>query len=269
MLKRLFVSLIISLALVGNSGLTPALTAKDGPQPTEAEVRDAHEIAVQFTLQFAEMKDLAPVVKDLYFENFVERYVQSRAKNPDLNSAPHAYFLPGLEYNSRLLREGSPAAWQRFYIAANNFLLFGFVSGLKKGDDAKEIKPSDLYPATVIELLARDPNLKNMIERKGRSNPISTVEELRRATVTLEQAGAILRQESGSKSLLKVERNELAGLMKQDDFFKAQLEVADPELFQFPKGTRMIIIKTPLGLQLMMARDGTKLKIFWTEIITD
>ena len=248
--------------------MAQSLTVKDGSQPTESEARDAHEIAVQFTLQFAEMKDLAPVVKDLYFENFVERYVQSRAKNPDLNSAPHAYFLPGLEYNSRLLREGSPAEWQRFYIAANNFLLFGFVRGMKKGDDAKEIKPGDLYPTSVIELLARDPNLKNMIERKGRSTPISTAEELRRATVTLEQAGAILRQESGIKSLLKVDRGELAALMKQDDFFKAQI-VADGDLFQFPKGTRIILIKTPLGLQLLMTRDGDKLKIFWTEIITD
>jgi hypothetical protein len=268
MLKHLFASLVILLSIAGNSGLATGLTGRDGLQETESEAQQAQETAVEFTLRFAESKDLAPIVKDLYFDDFVKRYLESRARDPVLSTTPHAYFLPGLDYNSRLLTEAGPADWQRFYIAANNFLLFGFVSAMKKGSESAEIKPGDMYPASVISLLARNPNLENMIEKKGRSRPIGTVEEFRGATLTLEEAGGILRQEFGTGSLMKVDRSQLAALMKQDDFFKPQVNVLDGDLFQFPKGTRMIVIKTPLGLQLMLAREGPRLKIFWTEIIT-
>src|SRR2546429_8900242 len=107
-----------------------------------------------------------------------------------------------------------------------------------------------MYPSSVIKLLDKNPNVANMILRKGPSTPVSTVEEMRDVTVILEQADAIMREKFGSKSLLKVDSKELLEVIK-DDFFKPQLEVVDEEVFGFPKGTRILIMKTPLGLQLM------------------
>lgn len=57
--------------------------------------------------------------------------------------------------------------------------------------------------------------------------------------------------------------------MREDKFFKPEVAVADEEYFGFPKGTRIIMVKTLLGLRLMLARDNNRLKIFWTEIIAD
>ena len=46
---------------------------------------------------------------------------------------------------------------------------------------------------------------------------------------------------------------------------KRNLEVLNESLFTFPKNSRILFIKTPIGLQLMVARDGERLKVFWTK----
>src|ERR1700686_3149303 len=136
-------SLIIAFCVVSYSASALAAIGIAETQATESETQEAQEIAVQFTLRFAEAKDFTPIVKELYLDDFIERYIKSRAKNPDFNADSHLLFVPGLEENSGFLRGSSPADWQRFYIVANNFLLFGFVSGLKKvSDDARDIKPT-------------------------------------------------------------------------------------------------------------------------------
>lgn len=263
-------ALMVMLCAVGSLGSSFAAGGNCTQQVTEAETREAQEIAVQFTVRFAQTKDLALVVKELYFEDFVQRYLKSRARNPDFNAAPHVYFAPGLNYNSRLLTTSSAADWQRLYLATNNFLLFGFVRAMGKvSEDAHDVKPGDMYPASVIRLLAKNRNLENMIVKKGSQRPLSTVEEMRDTAATLEQANAILRQEFGSKPLLKVSRDELAKMIKQDKFFNPQLEVLDEGYFEFSRGTPLLFINTPLGFRLMLAREGNKLKIFWTEIIAD
>jgi hypothetical protein len=269
-MRFLSAALMIVLVVVGNLSSASAAAVRQRQQVTEAEIREAQEILVDFTLRFAETKDLAPVAKELYFDDFMARYVKSRASNPDFNPAIDVYFAPGLVYDSRLLTTATVADWQRLYLAVNNFLLFGFIRGMKKAPkDADDVKAGDLYPSSVFRLLAKNRNLENMIVRKGAQPPLSTPEEMRDAAATLEQANAILRQESGSKPLLKVNREELAKMLGPDDFFKPQLEVFDETYFEFPKGTRLLFINTPLGLRLMLARDGNKLKIFWTEIIAD
>lgn len=268
MLKYVGAILILALFSISSFASTLAVAKTDKPQVMDIEVQEAQEIAIQFTLRFAQSKDIAPIVKDLYFSDFIERYIKSRAKNPDFNSAPQLYFVPGLNYNSRLLTDARSEEWQRFYTTANNFLIFGFISGIKNYSDNADIKVTDIYPPKVIKLLDKNPNLANMIVKKGRSKAISTVVEMRDATATLEQAVTIMREKQG-KSPLKIDSQELVKLIKDDNFFKPHLEVIDEEFFDLPKGTRVLFIKTPLGLQLMLARDRNKLKIFWTEIIAD
>jgi hypothetical protein len=268
-MRFLSAALIVVVCAVGNFGLPSAATGSWGQQVTEAETRESQEIVVEFTLRFAETKDLASVAKDLYFDDFMARYIKFRVSNPDFTPAPDAYFAPGLVYNSRLLTIGTVADWQRLYLAANNFLLFGFIRGMKRARDIDDVKAGDMYPSSVIRLLAKNRNLENMIVKKGRDYPLSTVKEMRDTAAMLEQANAILRQEFGSKSVLKANRAELSKMIRQDHFFKPQLEVLDEMYFDFYKGTRLFFIKTPVGLRLILARDGNKLKILWTEIIAD
>lgn len=251
------------------NGLTLAQPGTYEPQVTKAEEQEAQEVAIQFTIRFTETKDLTPIVRDFYFSDFVERYKKSKTK--DLNANPvDLYFAPGLDYNSRLLTDGDCKDWERFYVAANNFLLFGFISALKNySDDTQDIKVTEIYPSGVIGLLKQNPNLANMIVRKAGPKAVSSVEEMRAATATLEQAVTIMRERQKGKPAVIVDKDELVRAIKGDKFFKPRIKVTDDDTFGFPKGTRILFMKTPLGLQMMLARDDSQLKIFWTEIIVD
>ena len=104
-----------------------------------------------------------------------------------------------------------------------------------------------------------------MIVRKGQDEPISSTEEMLKATATLEQALAIIRQKQGSSPLLTIDDKELANVFKKD-YFKPRLQIADDEEFGFPPNTRFIIIKTPIAIQLMLAKDKDKLKIVYATV---
>ncbi len=263
------VLIIVCLLLVGGS--QPASMAQtDQPKATKAEAKEARELALNFTIQFTETQDLTPIIRDFYFSDFVERYKSFKLK--DLNTrAVDLYLAPGLEYNSRLLATADAQDWERFYAATNNFLLLGFISALKsQSAETANIKPSDLYPSEVIELLHQNSTLANMIVRKGRDKPVGTVAEMRAATATLVQAVTIIRAKQKGRPPLITNKTELATLIMNDDFFEPRVEVLDESgFFGFPKGTRFLIMNTPLGLQLMLARDTDRLRIFWTEIIAE
>lgn len=255
---------VIIIASIAINSVAPALAATQtsNQQITEAEAQEAQELALQFTTRFVETTDLTPLVKELYVSDFIERY-KKYLDNPDTKNALHLYFVPGLEYNSRLLTEASTEEWQRFYIAANNFIFFGFISVMKKHpDEIENIKPTDIYPASVIKLLSNNPNLADMIEKKGGSQTINSVAEMRNATIILEQAETMMREERKGKPTPNINRSELIATLKKE-FFQPSLEVMDEEYFGFPKGTRVILINTVLLFQLILVRADGKLKILW------
>ncbi len=235
-------------------------------QAIKVEEKEARDLAVQFTLRFTETQDLSPIIRDLYFRDFVERFKSSKTKDQPRKPAD-LYFAPGLDYNSQLIVADSKD-WEDFYVATNTFLMLGFLSALAgQSDDTANIKPSDLYPSEVIKLLDKNPALANMIVRKGMGKAVATVGEMRAATATLAQAATIIRQKSRPPQITNKE--ELIRILMTDELFGPRVEVLDESFFGFAKGTRVLFIKTPLGLQLLLARDGDRLKIFWTEIITE
>ena len=111
--------------------------------------------------------------------------------------------MPGLEYNSRLLAKAGSEDWLRFYTAANNFMLFGFMSAIKNSRDGADISERQMFPSTVIKLLNTNPTLANMIVRKGQSKPVSSVGEMQKATATLDEAVSLMRQQTKGQSPLK------------------------------------------------------------------
>jgi len=258
-MKHLASSLIILCVLFSGQSL-----AQSSPQ----EEKEARELAAKFSILFSETQDLTPIIKDLYFKDFAERYKAFKAKTIKANPVD-LYFSPGLEYNSQLLTAAAAKDWQDFYVATNNLLLLGFIRGLKANPDGtRDVKISDLYPPKVLELLHANSLLANMVVRKGPTKPVSTVEEMKAATATLSQAVSIMHEQQKGGPLIS-KKDELTKLMMEDEFFKPRVEVVDEEFFGFPKGTRVLFIRTPIGLQLMLARDAERLRIFWTEIITE
>lgn len=264
-MRHLASSLIILCVLFSGQSF-----AQSNPrsEATKAEEKEARELAVKFSLLFADTQDLTPIIKDLYFSDFVERYRTFKTKT--LKTKPvDLYFAPGLEYNSQLLTAADSKDWQNFYVATNNFLMLGFISVLKANPEGTgEIRVSDIYPSKVIELLHKDPILANMIERKGPAKAVGTVEEMRAATATLSQAVTMIHDQNKSGPLI-TKKDELAKVMMEDELFKPRVQVVDDDFFGFPKNTRVLFIRTPIGLQLMLARDADRLKIFWSEMLSD
>jgi len=266
-LKHLrFGLLIVCLLLsVGGAALSVPQTAK--PRATNDEEKEARDLAMRFTILFTETQDLTPIVKEFYFRDFVERYKAFKTKGLD-NKRVDVYFAPGIEYNSQLLTAADSKVWEAFYVATNNLLLLGFISALKgSADESSNIRALDLYPSEVLELLHTNPTLANMIVKDGPAKAVGTVEEMRAATATLTQAVTMIREKHKGNPPQITNKNELARVIRQDDFFKPRVEVLDQSFFSFPKNTRILFMKTPLGLQLMLAKDADRLRIFWTEII--
>jgi hypothetical protein len=275
MLKCFCTTLAVVLLSVNGVARAAAPVGAGEQKVTEAENREAREVVIQFTKRFAETRDLTPIVSELYFSDFIERYKTSQAEDAGSNGVER-FFVPGLDYNVRLLKEAGTEDWRRFYIAANDLLLLGLVALMKnrpdvEGEEAPDIKPTDAYPQSVITLLDKNPNLSNMILRKGQLRAVGTPEEMRAATSTMEQAVAIMRQALPAKPFGDDDKDWLDAVkeMKEDKLFKPEVVDTDEEHFGFPKGTRILIVKTPLGLYLMLARDNNRLKIFWTAPIAD
>jgi len=264
--------IVIVLLFNINPVVSASATAQDA-QLTPAEAQEAQKISESFTDRFLETGDLTPIVNDLYVNDFIERYkIQIRNALADEGGSQSSInFVPGLDYDPRLLAQASSEEWRRFYIASHNFLLFGLFSSLNKlsleklshnSENTGDIKSTDLYPPSVIELLDQNPNLANMIKKKGPSKAISTPEEMRNATATLEQAVAVMREQQAGKSLRTEKYQQWARLVKMTDVVKPHLEITDGD-FNFPKGTRVITIDTPFLVQLLLVKGDNGLRILW------
>ena len=113
-----------------------------------------------------------------------------------------------------------------------------------------------IFPKAVRELTDKNPNLRNIVERKQATIPLSSVKEMRSATLTLEQCSGIMRDDTKKlASLSEDSKKELRQIIMDDPFFQPSLEISDGKDFGFPKDARMFFIKTPTGFLL---NDGKR-----------
>ena len=82
------------------------------------------------------------------------------------------------------------------------------------------------------------------------------------------QAVTMIRAKQKGSPPVITDKAKLTSIIMNDDFFKPRVEVLNESFFGFSKGTRILLINTPIGLQLMLAADTDRLRIFWTDIIT-
>jgi hypothetical protein len=267
-LKLVCIALITVVLSVDCMGVT-LRPRTDDQQLTDTDLQEARQLAIEFTTRFLRTTDLSLLVKDLFVKDFIERYKEAKSKDLIVTPSPSVYFVPGLDYNSRLLAEAGPENWLRFYTAANNFVFFGIMSGIKNSKNAANISANEMYPSSVIELLNTNPSLENMIVRKGKSKPVSSVEEMQKATATLEQAVSIMQQKAKGQSPLNINEKELIKAMEEDEFFRPTLKNVDDQHFGLPKGTRVVFINTPILFRLMLVKtNSTKLEILWADPYT-
>ena len=263
-MKVVLTALISVLLSVNGMGLNQR-PGSDEPKLSDADARAVRQLAVEFTVRFARTKDLAPITKDLYVKDFLERYLFAKSNVLGIGRSVDLDFVPGLNYNSRVYGKASPEDWLRFYTAANNLVFFGFLSGIKKYRDASRIKPEDLYPPEVVDLLNTNPNLSNMIVRKGTSKAVSSVDEMQKATATLEQAVSLLRQRAEGQPPLKIDEQELMKAMEEEKFFQPIVRTIDNQFFVLSRGTQVIFINTPILFRLIIVKTENKLEILWAE----
>ena len=265
---RLICALGILITLTANS-VCFASSGLTKQQVDNSDLREARQVAIEFTTRFLEKTDLNLLVKDLFVSNFIERFKSEKSKDRSLHSATDLYFVPGLDYNSNLLAEAGPEDWLSFYTAANNFVFFGFVSAIKNSRDIANIQATEMYPPSVVKLLNTNETLSNMIVRKGKSRAVSSVAEMHTVTAILERAITLMRQELKGQPPLHLDEKEMVKAMQEDDFFKPIVETVDENFFGLSKGDRVIFINTPIlfRLTLVKARND-KFEILWAEPYT-
>lgn len=270
MLNRFYAVLFIVVVCLNSFTFAQSVSESDKLKITEAETQEAQDLAKKFTERFLETKDLAPLLSEFYFSDFIDRYKKFQSQK-DRQSAKNL-FVSGLLFDSKVIAEGSSEEWKRFYISAHNFVLLPLVAMLKNAKDnpgrEDDFDVVKFYSPSVVDLLNKNPNLADVIQKKGDYKPVATAEELRNATATLEKALAITRKKQSNSLVLKIDDKKLTKIF-EEDYFKPEIEFADDGEYNFPKDTHFIFIKTPIFMQLMLARDKDKLKIVYATLNYD
>lgn len=263
----------------------PTVEAQTGKQPvlSEGEKREAQEISVTFTRRLSQTLDFGVVMAELFLSDAVERYLAEEKKRAADSGSSSVTLSAGIFIDVGLLEKATPEDWRNLYVATTNFSLLGFVRLSHQDVSFEDIKPSDLYPAEVIELLDAEPILRNLIEKKTDIRNFKSAGEMRRATAVLQQANAMMRKalppeidlektaiqmamrDSSRKQPLDQKELERA----RAEMTAPKLEISDSEYFGFQKNTRMMWVGTFSMHELLMIRIDGKLRIVWAQLLAE
>jgi hypothetical protein len=246
---------------------------------TKEEEAEAREVAAAFFNRFFETHDFAKVVDELYVSDYMPRYLRSR--NAERERAADSTFMlegvPSLSFSRRLAAHADERLWPRLFIAANNLMHYGLVStmsrkSLEELSDPEKFTESDLltaYPPEAVKVLDANPSLANFIEKKGNEVDVKTLEELRAVTEGMEEAERLTRAGFNVRvhATATLEQN-LAVLRALPARSDVSL-VTDAEEFGYPKGTRLFKVFAPPTYNLILVREGGKLKIVWAFVADD
>lgn len=274
MAKLILGSLLVFFCIQPDSSSVPARPTQGHLTPAESQ--GVQEVISLFMKRLEETADLSLLFDDLYVADFIQRYVKQQQANALKDKARFntILFVSGLEYKAELLARASHNDWRRLYVASYNLLYYGLAAGLNrmakdllsgKQPDVEALK--DIYPQKVVKLLDQHPILNNLLIKKEKAKPISTLEEMQSVIATLEQVMALLREGENKKPLfLTDELKRLFELLRQPDLAQISVEITDGEFFGYPRGTRIFYAQTPIMLQLIIVKADGKYKIVWTEI---
>lgn len=251
------------LSLAGS--IAAQMNAPNDTKLTEVERREANEIATQFTIRFAKTKDIAPLIKDHYWDDFIEREINEGLKSLK-DPEEDKWIAPFISCQAQLLKEGNKKDLQEFYIASQNFSLSQmlFITGLNKNADLDAVIKK-MFSPRLKGVFGKNPNLADLAnpDESGKSKPISSLKEMRNAIDTLKR-GTKLFNEENKIFIPETKLRNLCKAFQTGSLSYTTVEVTNEDYYGLPKGTRVITVVTPLMLALKLAEKDNKLKIFAT-----
>ena len=249
-----------------------AATPRQRDAATEQEAREARELALVFTERLLKTRDLSSIVRELYVEDFMRRQLEELSVSRG-GGEPDDFMLdgiPALSFKRALLAHPEHEYWTRLYVAAHTFLHFGMLSALSKDGppDVSEQGVRAMYPPEAVRLLGTNPTLANFLVKRGDYVDVSTLEELRAVTETLEEAVRLTRAHLDKHLPLKLPKLEaaLAELRREPQALPVEPFPVEGGFMGFPPGTRFTSVLTPIGLNLVAARHDGKLKIVMSHL---
>lgn len=264
--------LFLPLILLPNLGHTakPVNTSQiKAERATEQEAREAREVAAEFMRRLQETRDIA-ALKDLYVGDFVRRSMKS-------DRASLHGFGTSLGFNPDLRMQASRDDWERLYAATVNlryFMVLHLASSDLKPDD--EITAEKAFPPGALALLDASPFFVGDYGRGNRAGAkykIETLQEMREVIVTLEQAGAVMRDlflKSPPELTERYKENMSAWsptAQSQKELSRPPVDTSTEEWFGLPRGTRFFHVMTrPPLFEMRMAKTDGGMKIVWAHV---
>lgn len=267
--------LTIIFIIVQSLLLHPLAASREEEKPTPVETWKALETTNFFMKRLEETGDFSSVIDELYVEDFIWRYVHDKQmETTDSNLSEAFTFAQGVNCKRNLLTHATTQEWQRLYIATYNFYYQALVICLNKdsnsslnGQEPEDETLEKLLPANVLLLLNRNPILKEVIESKGNSKAIESVEDMREVSETLEEASRLLLAGQDNRMVKLTEESKIAlEKLRQTEFAEPALEITKQESFGYPAGTRMVLALTPIFFGLKLVEVSGKPKILWAEL---
>jgi hypothetical protein len=274
--ERLRVALACALLLSFLAPRVPGAQASGGSVTKEEEVK-VRAVAAAFADRLFETHDFAAVVRELYVEDYMTRYLKSRG---DAGRGPDSAFMldgvPSLLFRTKLAARAGDENWPRLFLAAGNMIHYGFArllsrKTLEELSDPEKLKEEDMfgaYPPEALKVLDANPSLANFLLKKGVGVDVKTPEELRAAAEAMEEAARLTRARLGERVRegATLERN--VGLLKKAAERTDVSLVEGPEAFGYPRGTRLFRVFA-VSYNLVLVEEGGKMKIVWAFAVDD
>lgn len=277
-MKRELSIVVVVCALI-LTFVSPRVVAARDARVTKEEQAEAREVAAAFFNRFFETHDFAAVVDELYVSDYMARYMRGKhdGERRETDSTFMLEGVPSLSFSRRLAAHADDELWPRLFVAANNVMHYGFVSLLSRKTveemgDPEKFDESDMlaaYPPEALKVFDANPVLANFMEKKGGEVNVKTFEELRAVTEGMEEAERLTRASFAERvpATEKLGRN-LAMLRALPSHEDVSL-VAGAEAFGYPEGTRLFKVFAPFCYNLILVREGEKLKVVWAFVADD
>lgn len=270
--NNLCVILLTLICFVSNGYVTSAQNKDQISILTDAERKEADEIATEFTLSFVKNKSIESNISLYYSQDFFQRYAAQVKKEAE----DEVWMIPFLIYKPGLLLETKELQLKEFYTVSHNFFLTQTLFILRKIENDKNADidkaVDELFSSKLRTLLENNPNTNGLSVLRGtdsgKSKPISSLEELSNAINTLSEAVKIMN-ESDQSVISETKIREICKSLQSEGLSKTRAEITDEEYYKLPKGTKVISVVSPLMINLDLVKIDGKLKVIATQFYAE
>jgi hypothetical protein len=244
-----------------------------GEALTAEEEREAREFAAAFAERLVEGRDFAPIVGELYTGDFMRRHVAEAARRGGEFMIDG---IPSFTFDASLARQPESPLWPRLYVAANTLMFHTFLAIISRHDlmSMTDVTNEDVlaaFPPAALQVLKRTPATANFVLREGGAE-IKTLQELGAAVEAVEEAARLTRAHWAATQSASNNPRLDANLKLIRAAARATEVSLVPEreaAMGYPKGTRMRRALTPVGYDLLLVKEGGRMRVAWGNFVHD